>query len=138
MTDEQFISKYLYFSKKADFYGILSEPCNALVKSHPQLLHLKYMTATFVCVTSESIYLPTVRLVDFVITNSLCWYFVSSKSLDVLLILNLGCVSLHKVGLTTWAVTEQSILMTCDAFYVFTVLAREGTDSKINFRGFHK
>lgn len=83
-------------------------------------------------------YLPTVRLIEFVITNSLCWSFVSPKSLDVLLMLNLGCVSLRKGGLTTWAVTKSSILVTCDAFYVFTVLAREETDSKINFRRFHK
>lgn len=104
--NEQFVSEYLHFSKKADACGMPSELCNALAQSHPQLQHLKYMAATFVCETSDSMYLPPVRWVEFVITNSLCWYLVSSKTLSVLLILNLGCVSLCKVGLTTWAVTK--------------------------------
>lgn len=72
VTNEQLISE-IFILKKVDVYGVPSEPCNALARSHPQLLHLKHLSATFVCVTSESTYLPPVRMIEFVITNSLCW-----------------------------------------------------------------
>lgn len=115
---------------------MLSEPCNALAKAILSFCTWSTWLQPSLCVTSESIYLPTVKLIESVISNSLSSHFVSPKSLDVCWCWILD-VSLHKVGLTTWAVTKKSVLVTCEAFYVFTVLAREGTDSNIKFT-FHK